>query len=143
MPPSQILPGKGAQLYRRDPNSLLYVAIPQCRIIPSPSATQTYADATNHDSPGSFEENIPTIKTGDETACVLVFHPDIAIHKQLYQDFIDQTKLFWRTIMSNTIDGWEYEARVSKFDVPQDFSAPVFLNWSLKVTGLPVMIEIS
>jgi len=141
MPASQILPGKGAQLYRRDPISLLYVAIPQCRIIPSPSATQTYADATNHDSPGSFEENIPTIKTGDEAACVLVYHPDIAIHKQLYQDFIDQTKLFWRTVLSNTIDGWEYEARVAKFDVPLDFSAPVFLNWSLKVTGLPVMIE--
>lgn len=140
---SQILKGKGSQLYRKDPVSLLFVAIPQMRIIPAPSATQQYADATNHDSPGAFEENVDTIKQGDEIALTLVYHPDIALHKQLYQDFIDQTKLMWRTLLSNTIDGWEYEGRVAKFALPLNFDGVVFLDWSIKVTGLPTAVEIS
>jgi hypothetical protein len=140
---SQILRGKGAQLYRRNPDTLLFIAVPQLRVIPAPSATQNYADATNHDSPGSFEENIDTFKAGDEVALVLVYHPDIEMHKQIYLDFIAQTKLLWRTLLSNTIDGWEFEGRVSKFDMPLNFDAPVFLNWSIKVTGLPTAVEIS
>ena len=140
---SQILKGKGSQLYRQDPNSLVYVAVPQMRVVPAPSATQQYADATNHDSPGAFEENVDTIKQGDELALILVYHPDIALHKQIYQDFIDQTKLNWRTLLSNLIDGWEFEGRVSKFDLPLSFDAVVFLNWSIKVTGLPEAVEIS
>ena len=140
---SQILKGKGSQLYRQDPDSSIFVAVPQMRVIPAPSATQQYADATNHDSPGSFEENIDTLKQGDDLALVLVYHPDIALHKQLYLDFIAQTKLMWRTLLSNTIDGWEFEGRVGKFDLPLSFDAPVFLNWSIKVTGLPEPVEIS
>lgn len=143
MPASQILKGKGSQLYRKNPDSGLFVAVPQMRVIPAPSATQQYGDATNHDSPGSFEENVDTIKQGDDLALTLVYHPDIELHKQIYLDFIAQTKLMWRTLLSNLIDGWEFEGRVSKFDLPLNFDAPVFLNWSIKVTGLPTAVEIS
>ncbi len=143
MPASQILKGKGSQLYRKNPDTSLFEAVPQMRVIPAPSATQGYADATNHDSPGSFEENVDTIKQGDDLALNLVYHPDIAMHKQLYQDFIEQTKLFWRTLLSNGIDGWEFEGRVSKFALPLNFDGVVFLDWSIKVTGLPEAVEIS
>lgn len=144
MPASQLVFAKGSQLYRRNPDSLLFVAVPQMRIIPVPAATQQYADGTNHDSPGSFEENVPTIKQGNDLPCVLAYSPDIAMHKQLYQDFIDQTKLLWRTLLApSLIDGWEYEARVGSFEMPLDFSAIAFLNFSLKVTGLPVAVEVS
>lgn len=143
MPASQITFAKGSQLYRRNPDTLVYVAVPQMRIIPVPAATQQYGDGTNHDSPGSFEENVPTIKTGNDLPCVLVYSPDIAMHKQLYTDFIDQTKLFWRTLFPNGIDGWQYEARVGSFEMPLDFSAVAFLNFSLKVTGLPEAVEVS
>ena len=105
MPASQITFAKGSQLYRRNPDTLVFVAVPQMRIIPVPAATQQYGDGTNHDSPGSFEENVPTIQTGNDLPCVLVYSPDIAMHKQLYVDFIDQTKLFWRTLFPNGIDG--------------------------------------
>jgi hypothetical protein len=140
--PSQILKGKGSQLYRQNTHGI-FVAVPQMRIIPAPSATQQYADATNHDSEGSFEENIDTLKQGDDLSLVLVYHPNIELHKQIYLDFISQDKLNWRTLLSNLIDGWDFEARVSKFDLPLSFDAPVFLNWSLKVTGLPEPVEIS
>ena len=140
---SQITFAKGSQLYRRDPVSLVYTAIPQMRIIPVPAATQQYADGTNHDSEGAFEENVPTIKTGNDLPCVLVYSPDIILHKQLYQDFVDQTKLLWRTLFPNGIDGWQFEARVGSFEMPLDFSAVAFLNFSLKVTGLPTAVEIS
>jgi hypothetical protein len=144
MPASQLTYAKGSQLYRRNPDTLVFEAVPQMRIIPAPSATQVYADGTNHDSPGSFEENVPTIKQGDDLTLVLAYSTNIAMHKQLYQDFIDQTKLLWRTLLAPELtDGWEYEGRVSKFDLPLDFSALVFLNWSIKVTGLPSAIEMS
>ena len=137
---------KGSQLYRslNTPNPALFVAVPQMRIIPAPSATQQYADGTNHDSPGDFEENVATFKQGDDVALVLAYSPDIPMHKQLYQDFISQEKLLWRTLLApNLTDGWEFEARVSKFDMPIDFAGIVFLNWSLKLTVLPEAIEIS
>jgi hypothetical protein len=144
MPASLLTFAKGSQLYRRDPDTLVFVAVPQMRIIPAPSATQVYADGTNHDSPGSFEENVPTIKQGDDLSLVLAYSTNIGMHKQLYQDFIAQTKLFWRTLLAPELtDGWEYEGRVSKFDLPLDFSALVFLNWSIKITGLPEAIELS
>lgn len=140
---SQILKGKGSQLYRYDSAHALWVAVPQMRVIPAPSATQEYGDATNHDSPGSFEENVDTIKRGDDIALVLVYHPDIEMHKQLYIDFINQTKLNWRMLLSNLIDGWEAEGRVSKFSLPLNYDAPVFLDWSIKITGLPTAVEVS
>lgn len=144
MPASQLTYAKGSQLYRKDPDTLLFVAVPQMRIIPAPSATQVYADGTNHDSPGSFEENVPTIKQGDDVALVLAYSTNIPMHKQIYADFLAQTKLTWRTLLAPELtDGWEFEGRVSKFDLPLDFSALVFLNWSIKITGLPTAIEIS
>lgn len=142
MAASQIVFAKGSKLYRKNPSSSIYEVIPQLRIIPVPAATQQYGDGTNHDSEGSFEENVPTIKTGADLPFVLVYSPAIALHKQLYQDFIEQTKLFWRTLLPDGVNGWEYEARVASFDMPLDFSAVAYLNGGLRVTGLPEAIEL-
>lgn len=143
MAASQITFAKGSQLYRQNPTSLVFVAVPQMRTIPAPAATQQYGDGTNHDSDGDFEENVPTIKTGNDLPCVLVYSPNIEMHKQLYADFIAQTKLVWRTLFPNLIDGWEYEARVASWELPLEFGGVAFLNFSLKITGLPEAVEIS
>jgi hypothetical protein len=140
---SEIVFAKGSKLYREDPISKMFEAVPQMRIIPVPAATQQYADGTNHDSEGGFEENVPTIKTGGDLPFVLVYSPNKSLHKQLYDDFIDQPKLKWRTVFPDGINGWEYEARVSAFEMPLDYSAVAFLNGSLKVTGMPQQIELS
>lgn len=140
MPPSLLTFAKGSQLYRRNPATEAYEAVPQMRIIPVPAATQQYADGTNHDSPGSFEENVPTIKQGNDLAFTLAYSPDIAMHRQLFYDFKDQTKLEWRVMLPDLINGWEFEARVSAFDMPLSFDGIAFLNGSLKVTGEPLQI---
>ena len=140
MPPSQIIFAKGSQLNRRNPDTEAWEAVPQMRIIPVPAATQQYADGTNHDSEGAFEENVPTIKTGNDLPFVLVYSPNIAMHKQIYVDFVEQTKLEWQSILPDGVNGWEFEARVASFEMPLDFSAVAFLNGSLRVTGLPLQL---
>lgn len=142
MTASQIVFAKGSKLYREDPDTSVFASIPQMRVIPSPSATQQYLDGTNHDSEGGFEENVPGVKSGDDLAFTLVYSPNIPLHKQLYQDFIDQTKLNWRSVLPDGINGWEFEARVAKFDLPLNFNEVALLNGGLKMTGLPVAIEL-
>jgi len=144
MAASQGIFAKGSILQRKNVlTPFAFVAIPQLRIIPVPAATQQYGDMTNHDSDGSFEENLPTIKVGNDLPFVLVYHYNITSHVQLYQDFLDQTKLTWRSLFPGGLIGWEYEARVGSFEMPLDFSAIAFLNGSLKVTGLPVPIDLT
>ena len=138
--PSQIIFAKGSQLNRRNPDTEAWEPVPQMRIIPVPAATQQYADGTNHDSEGAFEENVPTIKTGNDLPFVLVYSPNIAMHKQIYVDFVEQTKLEWQSVLPDGVNGWEFEARVASFEMPLDFSAVAFLNGSLRVTGLPIQL---
>lgn len=134
---SQAIFAKGSKLQRKNPATSVYEDIPQLRIIPTPRATQQYADSTNHDSPGGFEENEPTIKTGDDLPFTLVYHFNIALHTQLYDDFVAQTKLNWRVLFPGGTAGWDFEARVSSFDMPLDFSQIAVLSASLRVTGEP------
>lgn len=132
---SQAIFAKNSKLQRKDPGTGVLQDIPQLRIIPTPSATQLYVDTTNHDSPGGFEENEPTIKTGDELAFTLVYHFDIPLHPQLWDDFVAQTKLSWRVLFPGGVHGWDFVARVSKFNMPLDFAGIAVLDGSLKATG--------
>ena len=140
MPASQLTYAKGSQLYRRDPVDESWDAVPQMRVIPVPAATQQYADGTNHDSPGSFEETVPTIKTGNDVPFIIAYSPNIAMHKQIYDDFKDQTKLEWRVLLPDGVNGWEFQAYVASFEMPLNFDGIVFLNGSLKVTAEPLQV---
>src|SRR6516162_10960591 len=67
MAATQALYLKGSTLWRKNSATLIFERVAQMRLVPVPTATQEYADSTNHDSEGAFEENEPTIKRGDES----------------------------------------------------------------------------
>jgi hypothetical protein len=143
MAATQALYLKGSTLWRKNPVTLIFERVAQMRLVPVPTATQEYADSTNHDSEGAFEENEPTIKRGDESGATLVFHPDIAMHNQIYDDFINQTKLIWRSFFPDGVRGFEFTARVSRYGFGGgglSFTDIAQLEYSLKVTGLPTRL---
>jgi predicted secreted protein len=130
----------GSKLKRKDPLTNIFADVPQMRIIPTPAATQNYIETTNMDSEGAFEENVASFKVGNELAFTLVYHPSKTLHKQLWEDFVDQTEITWRSMLPDGINGWEFVARVSKFEMPLDYTQIALLNGSLKVTGAPIQV---
>ena len=57
MAATQALYLKGSTLWRKNSATLIFERVAQMRLVPVPTATQEYADSTNHDSEGAFEEN--------------------------------------------------------------------------------------
>jgi hypothetical protein len=137
---TQAVAAKGSKLERWNELSHTWEAVPQMRIIPVPAATQNYIDSTNHDSLGSFEESVPSVKVGSDLPFTLVYHPSKTLHKTLWDDFVAQTEIRWRSLLPDGVNGWEYVARISKFEMPLDFTQLALLNGSLKVTGLPTQL---
>jgi hypothetical protein len=137
---SQLLSLFGSKLQRKNPSTGVFEDVPQMVIVPVPSATQNYLEGTNHDSPGRFEENEPGIKTGDEIPASLRYHYDIALHVQLFNDFVNQTKLTWRALFPGGVHGYEFEARIARWGYAGggfDYNAIATLETALKVTAMP------
>lgn len=135
---TQAIYGKSSKLQRKNPSTGVFEDVPQCRIIPIPSATQQYVPSTNMDSLGGFEENEPTIKVGDELPFTFLYHYNIAMHGQINDDFINQTKLTWRVLFPGGAHGWDFEGYVSKFGGSLDYQSLLEVQASIKSTGLPV-----
>lgn len=140
MPATQAIFLKGSKLMRKDPTTGAWEYVPQMRIVPVPSVTQQYVPSTNHDSEGGFEEEEPTIKTGDELPCNLVYHYDIPVHRKLFDDMSSQTKIQWRALFPGGVHGYEFEARLARFGFSGgglDYTQLAELQCALKVTGAP------
>lgn len=127
----------GAKLERRNPSNGVYEEILQCTLIPVPGATQNYVPGTNHNSAGGFEETVPGLKTGDEASFTIEYSEDIALHTQLYDDYIAQTKLTWRTTLAAGTHGWVFQGYVSKFSMSLPVEGIQEAQMGIKVTGLP------
>ena len=140
MAASLILAAHGAKLRRKDPITLIYADVPQCRVMNTPDITQDYLDGTNHDSPNFFKEYIDGPKDGGDVPVEIVWNPAIALHVQLFNDLIAQTLITWRVILANaTSTTFEFTARVSKFNVPLAYDQIVTAQMSLKVTASPTL----
>lgn len=140
MPASQLLAAKGAKLKRLNPSTLVYEDIPQCTIIAVPSITVEYLKGTNHDSPDFFAEYVDGERDGGDVPFEMYWNPAFAIHVQLFNDMRLQTLLTWRAVMNNVSSTtFQFTGRVSKFDLPLDYSAIVKLSSSVKVTANPTL----
>jgi Lambda phage tail tube protein, TTP len=140
MPASQILAARGAQLKRLNPATLIYEAVPQCRVMNTPDITQDYLDGTNHDSPNFFKEYVGGFKDGGDVPVEIVWNPAIAMHNTIYNDLLAQTLLTWRVILNNaTLTTFQFTAYVSKFNVPLGYDQIVTAQMSLKVTASPTL----
>src|SRR5690606_4867958 len=106
--------------------------------ISGPELSLDIADASAHDSPGAWEEKVPTIKrTGDITFAIR-WDPADTPQNILRQDLDNRVIRNWRVIWPDTANTtWEFEAFVTRCGPTAPHDGVLGMDITLTVTGQP------
>lgn len=132
--------GFGAVLQRGDGSTPteVFASIAGVTDIKGPEISLDMADATAHDSPGAFEEKVPTIiRTGSVTFSIRWDPADVP-QNVLRTDLTSRVKHNWKVIWpdaGNTT--WDFEAYVTKVGPTAPYADVLGADIELTMTGQP------
>lgn len=111
--------------------------------IKPPPIERDTEDATNHSSPGGWEEWIPTIKKGGEVTFDINWDPAHATHSfttGLLKDLDDGTKRNFQVVFPDTGNTtWSFPAYVTKFEPDAPVKGKLTASVTLKISGQPTL----
>lgn len=114
----------------------VFTTIAGVRNIPLPNISRDTIDVTAHDSPGAFEEIIPTIKRTEAAALEIVYDPADAEHVNLKNDFDNGVKSNYRIVFPDAANTTkEFAAYVTGFAIEAPHDGALMLSATLKITG--------
>ena len=100
-------------------------------------------DATDHDSPGGYEEVVATILRTGEVTFDVHFLPDSATHGTatgLIKKQVDRTLTSFELIFPNTAaTKWEFSAFVTGFEPAAPHDGKLVASVTLKPSGQPTL----
>lgn len=113
-----------------------FLAIPGVRSIGGPGSTFDTADVTAHDSPGAFEEIVPTIRRTEDMAVEIVFDPADTAIIQLKADHDNTVKRSFQVILPDVgATQYDFDAYVIGYVPDEPHDGALILNVTLKPTG--------
>jgi len=134
---------KGSKLYRRNPTTSVWEAVPQATVLNAPAITQDFDDITNHDSSGGYKEYVATLRDGGELGIELLWDVvNIPAHGVLYDDAVAEPLPVrsWAIMLPNLLNGWSFSAYLTSPNVPLDFTRAIRASFNLRVTGQPTRL---
>jgi Lambda phage tail tube protein, TTP len=129
---------QGTKLYRQNPSTLVYEAVPEVSSITGPDITKSEIKQTDFDS--TAEEYSGGLVDFGRMTVDLYLRLDVAMHATIYADVIDATspKRTWRLDFTN---GKKLTFSASVFGLPMNLAAneSVKATMTLRLSGLPVL----
>jgi hypothetical protein len=127
----------GTKIKRLNPVTLVYEEVPSLGDITGPELSRDWLDQTTHDSPGGYEEGIPTILRTGETRAPIIFDPSNSIHASLLADLNTNSKRTWRIVTPTpAADYLQFEAFVTGLGNAYPVAGSLARNFVLRITGL-------
>lgn len=123
-----------------------FSTVAEVKDISGPGITLDVIDVTNQDSPGGFEEIIPTIRRGGDVDFDVNFNPNNATHADAAGGLVymakARTKLGWR-LQLNEDAGWyvAFDAYVVSFQWKAPVANVLSGTTKLRVTGEPSLVN--
>jgi hypothetical protein len=100
-------------------------------------------DATNHSSPGGFEEKIPTTLAAGPIKFGINFIPTGATHSYstgLIKDFKNKTKRNFQLVFPDSgATTWNFAAYVTSVDIKAPVKGKLTADVTLDITGQPTL----
>lgn len=100
-------------------------------------------DVTNDDSPGAWEEKIPTILRSGEVTFTVNYQPASTSHNAtagILADVSAKTKRNWKIVFPNSgATTWSFSAYVTGFQPDADESKQLTADITLTITGQPTL----
>jgi Lambda phage tail tube protein, TTP len=127
---------QGTKVKRLNPATSVYDEIPSLGDITGPDLTRDWLDLTTHDSPGGFEEGIPTILRTGEVAAPLMFDPTNPVHQALLNDLQTNAKRTWRIVSPTAAaDYLQFDGYVLGLGHTFPVTGAMSRNFRLRVSG--------
>jgi len=119
----------------------VFVNVAEVTEIGGPNLSLDTADATAHESPGRWEEVVPTILRSGEITLALNYVPAGATHGYstgLLRDMVARIKRNYKLVFPNIgATTWSFAAYVVKFSTKEPVADKLGADVSLKITGQP------
>jgi predicted secreted protein len=116
-------------------------AIAQVQNISGPGLALDTEDVTTHDSPGAFEEHVPTILRTGEVSLELVYDPNGGTHNAstgLAKMLKDKTLVGFSLVFPGSVT-WAFPAYVTGFEPSAPHDGALTAAAKLKLTGRPIL----
>lgn len=129
--------GQGTQLYRKGDDNEWH-RIVKVQSISGPSFSLDTEDITDMDSPGGWEEIIPTVLRSGELDMDVAFIPSFSQHQELLYDM--QNKIireFKLVFPDQNLTTWSFKGYVVDWDTDISYDSTVDASATIKPTGAP------
>lgn len=114
----------------------IFTTIEGAKNITGPGFQLETIDVTNHTSPSSYREVVPSFKSGGEVSFDLVYDPALAQHEGLLTDFEDRALRNFRMILPDAGNmQYDFAAYVAGAEVQAPIDNALMLAVKLSVTG--------
>jgi hypothetical protein len=108
--------------------------------ISGPGLSLDTADATTHDSPGGWEEVVPTILRSGEVTLEILFDPDNVTHQGLRTDMTSKLlQAFSLVFVDATPTTWSFNGYVTRYEPGNPHEGLSSLSCTIKISGQPTL----
>ena len=138
-------PGFLLQVSQMAGNNGPFTTVAEVKDITGPGVTLDVLDVTNQDSPGGFEEIIPSIRRGGEVDFDVNFNPANATHDGhtgLLYLAKNKVKVGWRLQFNDVNDSYvAFDGYVTSFQWKAPVAGVLAATTKVRVTGQPTEHE--
>jgi len=136
-------PGFLLQMGAQAGNSGSFTTVAEVKDITGPAVSVDIVDVTNQDSPGGFEEIIPTIRRAGEVDFDVNFNPTSGTHDGLTGLLYlanNKIKRGWRLLLQDSGDHyWYFDGYVTGFQTKAPVAGVLSGTTKIKITGQPLI----
>lgn len=122
----------------------VFTTIAHVRNISGPGFSFDMIDVTSHDSPGAYEEMVPSIIRTEELTLDIIYDPAHATHNAatgLLNKVANRAKTNFQIVFPDTaLTTWTFAAYVNKFTPTTPFDDALTAQVNLKPTGQPTIV---
>ena len=136
----------GTQLQRGNGEEVseTFTTVAKINNISGPSFSLDIDDTTDLDSPGGWEEVIPTILRSGEVSLDLSFLPDNTSQMGLVEDMFNRLLRNFQMIFPNTAaTTWSFSAYVVGFELDVPTESKLGATMTLKISGQPTIANVT
>jgi predicted secreted protein len=120
-----------------------FTTLGEVKDITGPAVSLDVIDVTNQDSPGGYEEIIPSIRRAGEVTFDVNFNPADGTHDAttgLVFLANNKTKRGWRLWMQDEDDSyWAFDAYVTGLQMKAPVAGVLAATTTLRITGMPTI----
>lgn len=122
----------------------VFTTVAQVRNISGPGFSFDTIDTTAHDSPGAWEEFVPSFLHSGELTLDIIYDPALATHNNstgLLSVFRQRLKKNWKIVWPDTAASvWAFAAYVTGFEPNAPHDDALTATVTLKLSGAPTLV---